>query len=76
MARVKSGAFTDGGVLMFSGRRLLSGLVVAVAIAVAVVLVVRFVLLGPSPVQASFTTLSIISGTVEVRDDGAGECGR
>jgi len=56
---------------MASRHLLLSGLVVAAAVAVAAVLIVKFVLLGSSPAQASFTTLSVISGTVEVRDEGA-----
>jgi len=58
---------------MFGRRRVLSGLVVVVALTVAAVLVVKFVLLGPSPAHASFTTLSIISGTVEVRDEGTAD---
>jgi hypothetical protein len=58
---------------MFARRLVLSGLVVAVAIVVAALLIVKFVLLGSSPAQASFTTLSVISGTVEVRDEGAGD---
>lgn len=57
-----------------SGRHLwISGFAVAAAAVVAVVLVIRFVLLGPSPVLASFTTLSVISGTVEVQEEGTSE---
>jgi hypothetical protein len=73
LAREKSRAFNDGGVLMFARRLLFSGLVVAAVIVVAAVLVVKFVLLGSSAAQASFTTLSVISGTVEVQDEGAGD---
>ena len=50
-----------------------SGLIAAAAVIVALALVIRFVLMGPSPAAASFTTLSIISGTVEVQDEGASD---
>ncbi len=57
-----------------SGRRVwISGLVIGAAVVVAVVLVIRFVLMGPSTALASFTTLSVISGTVEVQDEGTSE---
>lgn len=58
---------------MYHRRLLLAALLVGAAIAVVVGLVVRFVLLEPSPALASFTTLSIISGTVEVRDEGTSD---
>jgi len=56
---------------MLRRRRLVSAVGVAGVIALAAALLVRFVLLGPSPAEASFTTLSVISGTAEVRDEGA-----
>jgi hypothetical protein len=66
-------AFPERGMLTVSRRRVFSGLAVAAAIVVAAALIVKFALLGSSPAQASFTTLSIISGTVEVRDEGTDE---
>jgi len=54
-------------------RKLVSAVSAAAVIALAAALLVKFVLLGPSPAEASFTTLSVISGTVEVRDEGAND---
>ncbi|UCF78915.1 MAG: hypothetical protein JSW03_01165, partial [Candidatus Eiseniibacteriota bacterium] len=58
---------------MSTRRRLLSGLVGAVIIVVVAVVIMRLALGGSSPAQASFTTLSVISGTVEVRDEGTSD---
>jgi hypothetical protein len=73
LAGEKTGVSTDGGVVMFGRCRVLSGLVLAVAINVVAVLLTSSCSLGLSPAQASFTTLSVISGSVEVRDEGASE---
>ena len=54
---------------MLGERKLVSVVVAGGVIALAAVLLVRFVLLGPSPAEASFTTLSVVSGTVEVREN-------
>ena len=56
---------------MLGRRKLVSTVGAAGVIALAAVLIVRFVLLGPSPAEASFTTLSVVSGTVEVRENDA-----
>ena len=58
---------------MLGRRKLVSAVSAAAVIALAAALLVKFVLLGPSPAEASFTTLSVISGTVEVRDEGAND---
>lgn len=55
---------------MLGERKLVSVVGAAGVIALAAVLLVRFVLLGASPAEASFTTLSVVSGTVEVRGNG------
>ena len=58
---------------MLRRRLSLFGLIGGAAVVVAVALVVKFLLMGPSPAAASFTTLSVISGTVEVQEDGTSD---
>jgi hypothetical protein len=55
---------------MFHRRFAVFGLIAGLAVIVALGLVVKFLFMGATPAAASFTTLSVISGTVDVRDEG------